>query len=251
MKKYIIALIALSSIYACKQDEYYLYNDVKRLQFGPDITRIYQTNYNLADTVKRQTFYYTPEKQTDTVYFDIYAIGGKTDHDRTFTLKQIEREGENSAIPGVHYQAFTDAKSKELYTIKAGAVHKRIPIVLFKDASLKENTYILHFEIQEDENFKLGEKSNIWRRLETTDRLSKPDAWASTIQTQLLGTYSVRKHQFLIETTGDKWDQEFISGISLAELDYYKAIMTMAVLNYNKTNTESLKDENGLEIKFP
>ena len=55
----ILIILALSS---CKQDAYFLFNDVARIQFGPDIARIYTASYNMADTTRTSRFIIIPPR---------------------------------------------------------------------------------------------------------------------------------------------------------------------------------------------
>lgn len=250
LKKWIIFFFSIV-VLSCKQDDYLLYTDIDRIQFGPAIENLYEPALQLADTLKRHTFYYTPTKMADTVFFDIYAIGGPKPFDRQFKLKQVFTSIAQNAVAGVHYVSFDDPLYKNFHIIPAGKIHTSVPIILNRDKSLKEQTFILYFQVEENEYFRWGEKNKIWRKLEFTDRLSKPDSWGSTIQAILLGNYSVRKHEFMIQTTGEKWNEEFINKLTLSEMEYYKAILEMALINYNKNHHAALIDEHGLEIHFP
>lgn len=253
--KYIIVAAVILIMAACKQDEYYLYDDVARIQFGPDKTRIYQQNYDLADTSKLYSFFY--EDQTvkeDTVFFDIYAIGGTTKNDRSFTLEQVQVVNALNAEPGKHYVAFNDPRATKNFVIKAGTVHTSVPIILLRDPSLKTTTPILKFEVAADDNFKLGELSKIWRKIEFTDRLSQPGAWNASFTQYYFGAYSTVKHQFMIDVTGEKWDQEFTEGASAdyGLLQYYIAVVKAALIDYNNAHPGNpLKDENDQLIVMP
>ncbi|MDQ8005174.1 MAG: DUF4843 domain-containing protein [Pedobacter sp.] len=253
--KYILAALATVAFFACKQDQYYLYNDIARLQFGPEPSRIYTTSYNLADTLKMYTFYYEDASiKQDTVFFDIYAIGGTKNTDRAFTLRQDQIANATNAISGTHFVPFNDPKVAKHYVIKAGTVHTRVPIIILRDPSLKTTTPKLKFSIVADGSFSLGEPSNIWRKLEFTDRLSQPSSWNAHFTQYYFGKYSVTKHAFLINTTGDKWDSIFIDEMYAGGnlIDYYRTVAKTALINYNAANpTAPLKDEFGDLIVFP
>lgn len=247
--KYITIAVAMLAMASCKKDQYHLYNDVARIQFGPDIKLIYNANSALADTLKPFTFYYhTPDVIQDTVFFDIYAIGGVSKTDRTFVLEQEQLADTINAIPGKHYVAFNDPKVAKFYGIKAGAVQAKVPVVLLRDTSLKTTTPILKFKVVANDNFELGERRSLWRKVEITDRLSKPTAWSNTYY----GTYSVVKHAFMIEATGQKWDQAFISMLQSDVQAYYVTVVKTALINYNNANPGNpLKDENGQLVIIP
>jgi hypothetical protein len=252
---YIVAAIALLAMASCKQEDYYLFNDVGRIQFGPDMARIYTASYNLADTTKNYTFYYlAADKTQDTMFFDIYAVGGPTSKDRAFSLQQVQVDGAANAVSGTDYKAFSDPTVTSAYVIKAGQVHTFVPIVMLRSAALKTTTVTLKFTVAENENFKLGEKTNLWRKLIFTDRLSQPTAWTASITQYYFGAYSVVKHAFMIQVTGQKWDQAFMSTVTAdyAQLMYYISSVKHALVDYNAAHPGNpMKDENGLVIVLP
>jgi len=252
--KYILMATVLLLLYSCKE-EYYLYNDIKRLQFGPDISRIYTPSYNLADSLKSYTFYYeNSTKQQDTLFFDIYAIGGVSNTDRSFKLEQVTVPGAENAVAGKHYKAFNDASLTSKYVIKAGAVHAKVPVVMLRDASLKTTTVTLKFQIAQNENFSAGEISNIWRKAVFTDRLSQPTAWNASMSQYYFGKYSVVKHSFFIEKTGQKWDNDFIVSITAdyALLSYWKGVAKLALIEYNAQHPGNpITDEFGELVVIP
>src|SRR5699024_88536 len=126
MRKYLIICMILSGLCltSCKQDQYFLFNDQARLQFGLEKDGIYKSDYDLADTTKRQALYYlADEVARDTVYFDLYTIGNTVSEPRSFTLRQVPVEGEDNAVAGTDYLAFDDPEVRDLYQIGADSVH--------------------------------------------------------------------------------------------------------------------------------
>lgn len=254
--KYLFFAVAFSTLLgACKQDQYYLYNDVGRLQFGPDPSRIYTASFNLADTLKRYTFYYEEEQITeDTVFFDLYAVGGVSDMDRPFQLVQETVAGADNAVAGVHYKAFDHQDLANHYVIKAGFVHTRVPIVLLRDASLKQMVYTLKLRVAPNEHFLEGEPTNLWRKVEFSDRLSQPTLWDASITQYRLGKYSAVKHEFMINVTGQDWDDDFMESIAtnLAVMGYWQGVLKIALIDYNNQNPDNLlMDEEGELVVFP
>lgn len=253
--KYIWAVIAILALVSCKKDQYYLYNDIARIQFGPDPTRIYTPSFNLADTLKPFTFYYdAPAVTQDTVFFDIYAIGGTAKNDRTFSLEQEQVANTTNAVPGTQYVAFGDARVSKFYVIKAGTVHTRVPVILLRDVSLKTTTPVLKFKVVPNDNFQAGEMNNLWRKVTFTDRLSQPAAWNASAVQYYYGKYSVTKHKFMIDTTGEKWDQDFMNSLpsDYALLQYWIGVLKIALINYNNANPGApLRDEFGELVVFP
>ena len=252
---YITLFFVALNVTSCKQDQYFLYNDSARIQFGPDPSRIYTASYNLADTLKPYTFYYEDASVLeDTVYFDIYAIGGVSDVDRTFTLEQEMVSDGDNAVAGKHYVAFSNPKVNQLFVIKKGTVHTKVPIILLRDPSLKTSTQVLKFKVADDRNFKVGEINNLWRKVIFTDRLSKPAAWDASATRYYYGDYSVVKHQFMIESTGEKWDQDFMVSLpsEYALLQYWTGTLKINLVNYNNTHPGNpLRDEYNNLVVFP
>lgn len=253
--KYLTVVLVVLAIASCKKDQYYLYNDTARIQFGPDPSRIYQATYNLADTLKPYTFFYEDQSvKEDTVFFDIYAIGGVSKKDRTFSLEQVTVPKATNAIAGTHYVAFNNPKVAKFYVIKAGTVHTKVPIILLRDVSLKTTTPMLKFNVVADENFQKGEINNLWRKVEFTDRLSQPAAWDASAARFYYGDYSVVKHQFMIESTGQKWDQDFMAPLpgDYALLQYWIGALKINLINYNNAHPGNpLRDEFGALVLFP
>ncbi|QBQ42615.1 DUF4843 domain-containing protein [Sphingobacterium psychroaquaticum] len=256
MKKYtylyIITALVLLVSYSCKKDQYYIFDDIPRIQFGPPITSLVNVN-PYTDSLKAETFYYeAADVVRDTIYFDIFTLGEVRKNDRAYKLKQIQLPGVENAIPGKHYVAFDDAAVVPLYVIKSDSVHARVPIVVLRDSELKSKTVNLGFEIVANENFDKGEPTKVWRKLQFTDRLSKPNAWTASFSQYYFGNYSVRKHAFMIETTGEKWDQNFIATIPSDQITYYKSVMGEALIDYNKKHPDApMRDENNELVSFP
>lgn len=251
--KYIVFVLMLIILASCEQDDYYLFNDVARIQFGPDSTKIYDEAYNLIDTTKNYSFSYGPDDITqDTVFFDIYAIGGTAETDRAFTLQQVMVSPDSiNAVAETHYKAFTNPTVNNTYIIKAGQVHTKVPIVLLRAPSLKEKTYTLKFEVVANDNFEVGENFALWRKVIFTDRLSKPNAWNAYIDYRF-GTYSITKHAFMIQVSGKRWDDSFITSIDATLMGYWASEFKKALIDYNNLHPDDpLKDENGVLIIFP
>ncbi|MGE8428601.1 MAG: DUF4843 domain-containing protein [Sphingobacterium sp.] len=241
--------------FSCAKDQYYIFNDEARIQFGPPIVPRGTTVSEYQDTLKGATFYYDDQKVIkDTIYFDIYTIGKLATTARNYSIEQINLPNVDNAVPGKHYIAFDDPSLSNAYRIAGDSVHARVPIVILRDPELKQKTINLGFQLVINNNFKLGENSKLWRKLQITDRLSKPNNWSTSVTQYYLGTYSVRKHQFMIETTDDRWDDifftEVFSAIDLSS--YYKSVLSSALIDYNNAHPGNpLKDENGELITFP
>lgn len=258
MKRYSPVLYTsalLLMLLACKKDPYFLYNDEAKIQFGPEPEKIYISAFNNADTLKRLTFYYHDDAVTqDTVFFDIYAIGGTSTEDRTFKLEQEQIPGVENAKPGVHYKDFNSPDLTAAYSIKSGTVHTRVPIVFLRDESLKSKAVELKFKVVDNNNFQAGENTLLWRKAVVTDMLSQPDSWDDWYTEYFLGSYSMAKHSFMIEKTNQKWDADFLTYLMTvpAEMTYWVSECKAALLNYNMAHPDdNLTDEFGELVQFP
>jgi hypothetical protein len=251
--KIVIALLGFILLYACSE-EYLVYEDVARLQFGPEQERNYQSWSTMADTLKSFTFVYTDnETILDTVYFDLYSIGKPADTDRPFRIEQMEPDQLNNAVPGIHYLAFDDPQLSTHYMIKAGEVHTRVPVVTLRDPSLKESGVMLEFRLVANEHFETGDPKLIWRKLFITDRLTRPVAWSDSML-HFWGPYSEVKHLFMVQQTGERWDHEMIQRInnSYPQLLFWTSLLKQLLIEYNLANPDNpLTDEFGQLVFFP
>lgn len=253
--KYFLGALVLLIFASCKENEPFLFNNGATLQFGPPLSAIYQPGSSAAGASSSYTFFYQPDEvKKDTVFFNIYAIGGVSSVDRSFKLKQVEVEEVENAVAGKHYVSFDDPDVSKNFVIKAGEMHSQVPVILLRDESLKTVDAVLSVEIVENENFKKGESNFIWRRLDFTDRINKPAAWSGYYQNNFYGAYSARKHKLMIDVTGELWDQAFMVEVhkDLAEIGYYMSVVKAALIEYNNEHpNERMKDEFDNYITFP
>jgi hypothetical protein len=241
---------------SCKTDDYLTYGDDARIQFGPAPKYIYNSSYQLRDTLKSYTFVYeNASVLEDTVFFDIYTMGRVSNVDRPFQIKQIQIEGADNCVAGIHYKSFDDPSVSKYYVIKADSTHQSVRVILLRDPSLKEKAYSLRIEIEANDNFSPGEMDKLWRRVDVADRLIRPNSWNTTIENSYLGKYSYVKHSWMVAQTGLKWDEEFIAALSgtYAELAYWKAKFKELLTKYNSNPANPdvpLTDENGILVTF-
>lgn len=254
--KYILFLAVAFISVSCNTDDYLTYGDDARIQFGPDVKYLYATSYQLSDTLKSYTFVYeNASVQQDTVFFDVYTMGRVSAVDRPISLKQVQIDGADNCVAGVHYKAFNDPTVSKHYVIKAGSTHTIIPIVFLRDPSLKNKIYSLRIELEANDAFSLGETSKLWRRINVADRLVRPNSWTTSIEKYYLGTYSYVKHSWMVSQTGFKWDEEYLSAViaSYAEILYWKARFRELLSKYNSNPANPgvpLTDENGILVAF-
>ncbi|MFV0345874.1 MAG: DUF4843 domain-containing protein [Bacteroidales bacterium] len=243
---------ALGTIYSCKND-YETYSGDCYIQFGPDTSVIYESSRVYDDTIKSYSFIYEGNDVVrQTIYFDLYALGGIKDYDRSFKLMQVAVPNALNAVPDVHYLAFDNPEVSSLYVIKAGETHLSVPIVLLRDTSLSHSIYTLKIELQANEEFLLGTSELLWRKVYFTDIITEPNAWS--VWEGVFGDYSRVKHLFMIDATGQKFDDEFFEKNEMAytAMYGYAAKCKEELAKYNVAHPNApLRDENGVLIIFP
>ena len=261
MKKiYLIsAVLLLAAMWSCKKEEIMLFSDVNRINFADSLTQTH-------------TFYYDDQTVTEYKFMlRVNTIGDVVNYPREVKLVQVPeydvtyvRDNENNIIdtvyteianmarPGVHYRFDADE-----WIVPAGANTAMIPVTLLRDASLGTNIIRLRVGIVPSEDFQSGEVKAREKTITFSDQLLRPAFWNQNTIT-ILGNWSVRKHAFMIETSGKRIDQEWydteynITGGSQYWDNFFNR--KLAEFNADPANIASgeapLKDENGQNISF-
>lgn len=180
-------------------------------------------NFDYADTLQTYSFIYSNGAQSDTVWYDVTTLGFVSDVDRPFELQQVAT-GDNDAVAGTHYVSFDDESLKKFYFIPAKAVKARIPIVVKRDASLTTQDYTLKFTFKTNDNFTTGYEPVSTVKLVISNKLSKPTAWVAMCN-YYFGKYGPVKHQFMIDATGFRWDDNYLKNV-LHVLDFAQSDQT-------------------------
>lgn len=260
MKHQIITLFAAGMLTmlntSCEKDLPVYSTDTCRLNFERDFRgvddRKEETNFTFVYNAKSVTI--------DTIWVNVKTMGFLSDQDRPFQLKQVKSE-KADAQPGVHYVPFDNPElMQKFYYIPAGKNEQKIPIVVKRDPSLKNDDVRLYVTFEENDYFIPGyEDYNIIRYC-LGDRLSKPAKW-NGIMDVYFGDYSVARHQFMIDITGKKWNDDFIvKDLDLEGAQDFNYILYLVGTLHNAVNEENahraeqgldvLKDENGFPIEF-
>ena len=203
---------------------------------------------------KNYSFIYSGEDiHKDTLWFKVNTQGFLTDNNRSFELQQINSgETISDAIPGIHYIAFDNAElQSKYYYIPANTNTQKFPVIVIRDASLKNEDVALYFQLKPNDNFDQGIIAYRTVKLIISDNYKKPAGWSE----YYFGTYGPVKHKFMIDETGLRWDDEFCS--SLNDFGYIQYLtMTLyqrlKVVNAErkKQGLEVLKETDGREVKF-
>ncbi len=212
MKHQYILLILISGLWAsCKQDypEVYSGEPYLALTQDEDAGNIYvQEHYN-------NFFYYQDDSQTrDTVYIALSSMAAIADEDLIVKLEafdsdtvsypeRIDEDTEN-AVPGVHYIPFEDDEIYSNLVFRSGRMQDTIPLILLRDASLKETTYRLTFRIIDSENALAADTKENRAVVYIADKVSKPSNWDAWE----FGTYGEVKLAFMIRHSDLVWDED-------------------------------------------
>ncbi len=167
---------------------------------------------NAGDTVRNYSFVYGSASLTqDTVWVEVESSGFLSENNRYFELKQLTL-GTSDAVSGKHYNSFEDPEMKRHFIMPGNSNIARVPIVLFRDASLKDMDYSLSFTFSTNENFGPSIPSRSRMTIVISDRLVKPVNWA-LYAGYYFGDYGPVKHQFMINISGEKWDDDYLANV--------------------------------------
>lgn len=268
MKKYIFlmaSLLGLMSMTSCEKDLETFSDSTCRLNFYYDISAL---SYFKEDMAKdNYSFVYGDEAAVDdTLWYEVETMGFIADHDRPIALEQIQMDGGNNAVAGRHYVAFDDPSLAKFYVIPAGKARTKIPVVLLRDASLKNESVTLKFALKPNDEFVLGYGPLSQRQVTFTDQLSEPSYWSKDYGNQyysfyisdVFGAYGTVKHQFLISETGEKWDDEYINQLMTGDSMYLnylaqKLAKRLAEVNVEREaqGQEPLTEPDGTVVSIP
>lgn len=191
------------------------------------------------------SFVYSGEEvETDTLWFEVLTLGELSDEDRPLALEQVAEEGVENAVAGLHYVAFDDPSLQSFYRVPGHASRQRIPVVVLrKDPMLQEKSVTLKFGFKDNSVFRPGLDGLTTRTIEITDRLAKPSAWEDNYLDYTFGNYGQQKHQLMIEWTGNKWDDEYITELVAGDPKYMSFL--------DQKFAQRLKEENARRMADP
>ena len=248
--KYIIILPALAFclLSSCEQPD---------ASVGSYEPMVIFNEYTLNNAAIRRSssFVYSEESVlTDTVWIPVRPMGSLPDRDLYIKFEQFEEtrwdliydeKGNvvdstlyhypNQAEPGVHYVPFDDPEYSKLLKLEAGDLSRLVPVVTKRHSSLKTETYYLNFRIVDSGDLKVGGYKLQSVKISIADHLSQPALWD---QWFFAGTYSIVKHQFMIDVTGHRWDDGFIESLDDGQKDYYRYILRQELANENARRAE-------------
>lgn len=245
-KQIILSFIVAAGLASCEKELEMYSEPTCRLNFYYDIDET--GDYKPEMGRSAYSFVYgDPNRTQDTVWVEVESMGFVSDKDRAISLEQADSAGVENAVAGKHYVAFNDPQLAQLYVMPAGKARTKLPIVMLRDASLKEKTVVLRYRIKPNENFVNGYNQYIERSLTFTDQLSEPAKWTyqypygdkwTVSFADYFGDYGLVKHQFLINETGDKWDDEYIDKLMTGDSSYLEYMMRKMARRLREVNAE-------------
>lgn len=251
MKKYIsfMAGMLLAILFASCEKDLQVYSDSTcRLNFYYDIESV----SSFKESMARSTYsfvYGSSGVERDTLWYEMETMGFVADHDRAITLVQVDSVGVTNAVAGKHYVSFDDPSVAHYYVVPAGKARVKVPVIILRDASLKNETVVLKFKIEPNAEFEQGYSALQARVVQFTDQLSEPSKWSygfpdsdyssyTVSLSDYFGAYGVVKHQFLIEQTGEKWDDDYIEKLMTGDSNYLMYLLRKMSKRLDEVNAE-------------
>ncbi len=251
MKKYIsfMAGMLLAILFASCEKDLQVYSDSTcRLNFYYDIESV----SSFKESMARSTYsfvYGSSDVERDTLWYEMETMGFVADHDRAITLVQVDSVGVTNAVAGKHYVSFDDPSVAHYYVVPAGKARVKVPVIILRDASLKNETVVLKFKIEPNAEFEQGYSALQSRVVQFTDQLSEPSKWSygfpdsdyssyTVSLSDYFGAYGVVKHQFLIEQTGEKWDDDYIEKLMTGDSNYLMYLLRKMSKRLDEVNAE-------------
>lgn len=236
---FILSVFMLLGI-SCKENVALEYENDPALYFTND-------PYGQRDSIHHSFF--TIDKNRDTVYVEIQAMGMTSNNIRPFVLEQTNEGAPNAAIAGVHYIAFDDPSVSKYYMISANNVKVNAPIILLRDESLNTGEVRLAFKISPNEYFRPGIAAWANFLIKTSSQASKPKIWDTYWKNRFGASWGPVKMKFIIDITGNKdWDT---APDDPALADYWSLKVKDAFWKYNEENPNyPLKEADDTLVSF-
>ena len=272
MKNILLALGILLMFSACNEQDIPGYSGRDFVQFGDNETYKYSFVISGSKVVR------------DTVWVRAFCSGSLGKDIRHFKLEQVpeyvfsyiyDEKGsiidsmlikqDNQAEPSVHYVPFDDPGYLELCNVPKDSVTFNVPVILLRDASLKEKEKALSFQFIMNDDFEPGDPETGIMKFLISDMLFYPEAWSNyTTRPELVGSspifghYGKIKHQMLIDVSGGPWDNEYIDGLSYEKKLFYKNLAAKELQKINEAREAKGEpklredpDNPNTEIYFP
>lgn len=179
---FILSIISLLALAACKKSADFLYRGEKQNVYF---------DLNANDSVV-YTFAYEPGLPKDTIYLPVRLAGLRADTLRQFSVRVIDTA--TTARPGQHYEPF-----KSSYTFGADTGLFHLPVILYNtDLSLQQRSVRLTLQLLPGNGLDTSVNKLIRTKVVLSNKLEKPRWWDSWP----LGPYTQTRHQLFMIATG-------------------------------------------------
>ena len=213
-----------------------------------------------SDSLVNYSFIYHNNVAKDTIWLRVCTAGFLSSVDRYVELEQV-MTGKSDAVAGKHFVSFDDAAYKQLLKIPGDSLRCNIPVIVLNDASLQNGDVTLKVKLKATSSLLLGYEDFLTKRITISAVLSKPVNW-NMLCDWYLGEYGKVKHQFMIDTSGDPWDDDYLLNVAHVN-DYsyqdflrYKATQfskALSALNADRAaqGLSPLAEADGTQVTFP
>jgi hypothetical protein len=172
---------------------------------GDSSLYFYRGNFDIYGNGQRDSLNYSfylkeSARERDTLWIEVQLTGNPSPEPRPLPLAQ-RSSGRNDAVPDQHYVALDDGEVAPLLVLPAGAVAVKIPVILLRDATLKQEERALALELGTNEHFGPGVAGQERFLVLVSDLATKPDKWDAVWQ-RVFGTWGPVKMRFIIDHVG-------------------------------------------------
>ena len=205
-----------------------------------------------ADEVLGYSFVYDEEGTKEAVVeFTVQSVGRVTKYDRPFVIRQVFIGSDTlNAEVDKHYVPL----SREQCYIPAGEAKCTVALtVLNIDPLLADTIAMLRFELVDNEYFTINMQDFCRRDIQISNMPIEPKNWLA----EYYGDYGKNKHHFLIQLSGEKWDEEFLnmlaSNYTLRRFWCEKAQRALIAENMEREERGEapLSEKDGKLVSFP
>lgn len=161
---------------------------------------LYFDDLEQKDSVLYSFFLEKDDKVRDTVWVDVKVMGLTSGRDRVVRLVQLNSGELDAAEAGKHYIAFDDPELQKWMKVEPGKTGMKLPVVILRDLSLKQQTVRILFGFKDNEFFGSGIENQEQFIIKITDQAEKPLNWSSW--QPYFGDWSSIKMKFIINYVG-------------------------------------------------
>jgi len=179
MKKYILILLVFASLFSCNEDELLKYESGNFLNF---------VQHSERDSVEL-SFFFHPGEDVIRVPIELALTGKLLTEGKEFRLS-IDESSTATA---------DDFEFEDKLVFKANKSVDTVYMNVKKSLKLANDTCKLVLRIEENENFKVGVKEYLTRKIYFTSVVSKPEWWNKEITEIYLGEFSAAKFLLFCE----------------------------------------------------